>query len=190
MWQSVFTYFFYITLTGLYNLTVFFDMCMWEIKKMSVKEMFYTQKRECIWKFLSNFHLKCIDPKRNILWNFVLSWQGVKRVSRDLDMIQKPRTLRKTLSMRILKRTLSLKTLRKGDCSKNSWSKKKTLPRKSIYWMELVTLKMWLLWRNAHCNETTSGNIAALKKLLNMQEEVLLFEKRLCLFHTLWLKNS
>ena len=119
--EIFFAYFFYIILTGLYNTNPYnlhpSANMSWNKENESQKYSIY-KKRECLWKFLSNFFLNGLIPKEIFHEIYLFSTEQKKTTEdpKDEPTLQK---IKKTLSLRTLKMTLSLKTLKKSTVIKD-----------------------------------------------------------------------
>lgn len=117
LWRNFFAYFFYIILTGLYNTNPYnlhpSANMSWNKENESQKYSIY-KKRECLWKFLSNFFLNGLIPKEIFHEIYLFSTEQKKTTEdpKDEPTLQK---IKKTLS----KTTLSLKTLKKSTVIKD-----------------------------------------------------------------------
>lgn len=55
-----------------------------KLKKMSAKETFYLQIKEYLWKFLSDFYLRCINHQNNIFMKYSSSFSSFKTLPTSL----------------------------------------------------------------------------------------------------------
>ena len=89
----------------------------WNKENESQKYSIY-KKRECLWKFLSNFYLNGLIPKEIFHEIYLFSTEQKKTTEDPKDDLTLQK-IKKTLSLRTLKMTLSLKILKKSTVIKD-----------------------------------------------------------------------